>query len=481
LKRLSNFNPNKKADVVVLVDGFEQLRGFIRLIQINVLDHDFIEYECSLHGQTADLFTTLGNAKLSELNFDEYNHTLTDTNVTNSWDTSIIKNSSSQAFQYGEGYVYAQMLNKYGSKNTNTKQWRVDDHIPCLYAKTIVDKIMSTTGYQYTNDSFFTSDRFKRLIIPFTNFGLTTDETTANSRLFQASNNATINFTTFNQLMPFNNDSTGGNFDNGGNYNTSTYKFISPITATYDFYLTIKGSASIPSGLLFAETSRLGFGVYRNGVLLRTINIPSTNSVVNNWSFNSTSFETFQCFQGDEITVKFIEFSGTSFYNLLSSLSLDSNDNYFFNHISAFNFGYNNIIDFSQFFSGDFTQKDLLFNFVKMFNLYIEQDTDNPKKLRFVTRDEFYNGSTQDWTHLLDYSQNVQIVPMGDLEANPYIFSYKEGQDNRNTEYKQSTTRIYGDRIIRLDNDFIKQEKKIELTFAPTMIFQDNSRFYSYI
>ena len=82
-----NFNPNKKADVVVLVDGFEQLRGFIRLIQINVLDHDFIEYECSLHGQTADLFTTLGNAKLTELNFDEYNHTLTDTNVTNSWDT----------------------------------------------------------------------------------------------------------------------------------------------------------------------------------------------------------------------------------------------------------------------------------------------------------------------------------------------------------------------------------------------------------
>jgi hypothetical protein len=476
-----NFNPNKKADVVVLVDGFEQLRGFIRLIQINVLDHDFIEYECSLHGQTADLFTTLGNAKLSELNFDEYNHTLTDTNVTNSWDTSIIKNGSSQAFAYGEGYVYAQMLNKFGSKNTKTNQWRVDDHIPCLYAKTIVDKIMSTTGYQYTSDSFFTTDRFKRLIIPFTNFGLNTDETSANNRLFQSANTTTITFTTFNQLVPFNNDSTGGNFDNGGNYNTSTYKFISPITATYDFYLSIKGSASIPSGLISAETSRLGFGVYRNGVLSRTIYIPSTNSVVNNWSFDSTSFESLQCFQGDEIQIKFIEFSGRNFYNLLSSLSLDANDNYFFNRISAFNYGYLNTLDFSQFFSGDFTQKELLFNFVKMFNLYIEQDSDNPKKLRFIPRDEFYNGTTQDWTHLLDYSQNVQIVPMGDLEANPYVFTYKEGQDNRNTEYKQSTTRIYGDRIIRLDNDFVKQEKKIEVTFAPTMIFQDNSRYYSYI
>jgi hypothetical protein len=127
-----NFNPNKKADVLVLVDGFEQLRGFIRLIQINVLDSDTIEYECSLHGQTADLFTTLGNAKLSELNFDEYNHVLNLTNVTNSWDTSIIKNATSQAFAYGEGYVYAQMLSKYGSQNNNTSQWRVDDHVPSL-------------------------------------------------------------------------------------------------------------------------------------------------------------------------------------------------------------------------------------------------------------------------------------------------------------------------------------------------------------
>lgn len=476
-----NFNPNKKADVIVLVDGLEQLRGFIRLIQINVLDNDLIEYECSLHGQTADLFTTLGNAKLTELNFDEYNHALTITNVANSWDTSIVKNGSSQSFAYGDGYVYAQMLNKFGSKNTNTNQWRVDDHVPCLYAKTIVDKIMSNVGYEYTSDSFFTSDRFKRLIVPFTNFGLTTDETTANTRLFQAANSTTITFTTFNQVMPFNNDSSGGNFDNGGNYNNTTYKFTSPITATYDFYLTIKGTASIPTGLLISDTSTLGFGVYKNGTLVRTITIESTNDVVNNWSFNSTSYQTLQCFQGDEIQIKFIQFYSSSFYNILGTLSLDANDNYFFNRISAFTYGYNNTVDFAQFFSGDYTQKDLLFNFVKMFNLYIEQDMDNPKKLRFVTRDEFYNGVAKDWTSKLDYSQNVQIVPMGDLEANPYVFTYKEGQDNRNTEYKQSTTRIYGDRIIRVDNDFVKQEKKIELTFAPTMIYQDGSRYYSYV
>jgi hypothetical protein len=478
-----NFNPNKKADVLVLVDGFEQLRGFIRLIQINVLDNDTIEYECSLHGQTADLFTTLGNAKLSELNFDEYNHVLNLANVTNSWDTSIIKNNTSQAFALGEGYVYAQMLSKYGSQNNNTSQWRVDDHVPSLYAKTILDKIMSKTGYQYTSDSFFNTERFKRLVIPYNNFGFEANETELTTRLFQASNTTNITITSFGQTLAFNNDSTGGNFDNGGNYNNSTYKFVSPVTANYDFYLSIKGTASIASGLLTAETSRLGFGAYKNGVLIRTIYIASTNSVVNNWLFDSRSYESFECLQGDEIQIKFIEFSGRNFYNVSSTLSLDANQNFFYNHIDSAKFGYNNILDFALFFAGDDLQKDMLSNFVKMFNLYIEQDILNPKLLRFVPRDDFYNGSTKDWTKKLDYSQNVTIVPMGNLEANPYTFTFKEGQDQYNKDYKQSTARIYGDRVIRVDNDFVKEEKKIEVTFAPTILFQadDSKRYYSYI
>jgi len=478
-----NFNPNKKADVVVLVDGFEQLRGFIRLIQINVLDHDFIEYECSLHGQTADLFTTLGNAKLSELNFDEYNHVLTSTNVTNSWDTSIIKNGSSQAFAYGEGYVYAQMLNKYGSQNTNTNQWRVDDHIPCLYAKTIIDKIMSNIGYQYTSDSFFTTDRFKRLIIPYTNFGFTADETALQTRLFQAqlSTSQTIIRTAgaiTATTLPFNNDSTGGNFDNGGNYNTSTYQYTAPISGTFDFFLSLQ--SSFDGTAPYSSYASMSFFVYKNGVVVKTIDIDSNNVSTTHWDFDGIGSCQISCVVGDTIQIKFIQtwFDGVS--PILGTNTINSTTQ-FYNHVSASTLAYNNPLDFGLFFSGDFTQKDLLINFVKMFNLYIEQDMDNAKKLRFVPRDDFYNGTTQDWTSLVDYSQNVQIVPMGDLEANPYIFTYKEGEDFYNKEYKQSTSKIYGDRIVRVDNDFVKQEKKIEITFSPTMLLASGNRYYSTI
>ena len=475
-----NFNPNKKADVLVLVDGFEQLRGFIRLIQINVLDNDTIEYECSLHGQTADLFTTLGNAKLSELNFDEYNHVLNLANVTNSWDTSIIKNGNSQAFALGEGYVYAQILSKYGTQNNNTSQWRVDDHVPSLYAKTIIDKIMSNTGYQYTSDSFFNTERFKRLVIPYNNFGFEASETALINRLFQAQLSAPITNPTFKQILPFNNDSTGGNFDNGSNYNTTSYKYIAPKSGQFDFCLNLNATVSIPVALPNVTTLGAYFIITKNNIEVSTIVINSNISNIN-WTFNLGAYTTVNCNIGDEIK---IIASGINGQPIASNVTYTINSNtYFFNQTDASTYAYNNTIDFGLFFAGDDLQKDMLSNFVKMFNLYIEQDILNPKLLRFVPRDDFYNGSTKDWTKKLDYSQNVTIVPMGNLEANPYTFTFKEGQDQYNKDYKQSTARIYGDRIIRIDNDFVKEEKKIEVTFAPTVLFQadDSQRYYSYI
>lgn len=474
-----NFNPNKKADVLVLVDGFEQLRGFIRLIQINVLDKDFIEYECSLHGQTADLFTTLGNAKLSELDFGEYNHVLNKDNVTNSWDTSIIKNGSSIPFDFGNGYVYAQMMSKYGSQNNNTKQWRVDDHVPCLYAKTIVDKILSNTGYQYTTDSFFNSDKFKHLVIPYNNFGFEASETELTTRLFQAQLSSPIT-PTINQKLPFNNDSTGGNFDNGSNYNNTNYEYTAPISSSYDFYIYLDASYNITPPLVNNAYITASFGVYKNGIKTKTININSNTSNTN-IQWNSEGLANINCLKNDVI---YITYESMYINGIIPISGININLNtYFYNHVDASTFAYNNTIDFGLFFAGDDLQKDMLANFVKMFNLYIEQDILNPKVLRFVPRDEFYNGSTKDWTKKLDYSQNVNIIPMGDLEANPYVFTYKEGNDQYNKDYKQSTSRIYGDRIIRIDNDFVKEEKKIEITFAPTILFQadDSKRYYSNI
>lgn len=470
-----DFNPNKKADVVVLLDEIEQLRGFIRLIQINVLDSTDIQYECSLHGQTADLFTTIADCKLNILNFSEYNHTLSSGAVIDSWDTSIYKNGSSQAFAYGSGYMYA-MIDKGYSNVQNITQFEVNAMTPCLYAKTIVDKIFDNAGYTYTSDSFFNNDRFKRLIIPPPN-GLTVSSTALALRQFQATRSTTDQTLNRGTTLIFQNDSTGGNFDNGNNYTPSTGIYVVPVAGNYIWDVELNLNLT-PQPYINGDDVSMQFGLYVNGVLKKTSWI-GLGVITGGFNINaSIRFSTDAIQIGDSISVRFIGFYDHSINNdlvngdILISMLIGS---YMYNDQDATNFGYGETVDFGTFLNSEVKQSDMLMSFVKMFNLYIEPTQDQPKVLRCVPRDEFYNGSNVNWTKKLDYSQPIEIVPMGELDANPYIFSYKEGVDTSNKQYQELYQSTYGSRTYKVDNDFVKTEKKIDIIFSPTQIKNYNN------
>lgn len=462
-----DFNPNKKADVVVLLDEIEQLRGFIRLIQINVLDSTQIEYECSLHGQTADLFTTIADRKLNVLDFSEYNHTLSSGAVIDSWDTSIYKNGSTQAFSYGDGYMYA-MIDKGYSSVQNITQFEVSAMTPCLYAKTIVDKIFSNAGYSYTSDSFFNNSRFKRLVIPPPN-GLTVSASVIEARKFQATKTASQSMQ-LNETIIFENDSTSGNFDNGGNYNT-TGVYTIPAMGDYTFELSLISVCSLaaytPPG--FLDNLDISIGIYINGTVVKTAIITQYlgMSMTHNLLFG------LQGRSGDTVEFRLTQVRDSVYGQTLSNSQFNFDilsNSVLLNDCQASTYGYNSTVDFSQFLNTEVKQSDLLMSFVKMFNLYIEPTQDQPNVLRCVPRDEFYNGSNVDWTKKLDYSQPVEIVPMGDLDANPYVFTYKEGVDTSNKQYQELYQSTYGSRTYKIDNDFVKTEKKIDIVFSPTQI-----------
>lgn len=465
-----DFDPNKKADCFVTADGIEQIRGFIRLTEIIVDNNNLIGYNCTIHGETANLFTSIEDAKLADLDFSEYNHTVNLTNIENSWDTEIIVDSTPTAFEYGLGYVWSQIRPKRAIEADCTK-WRVDDHVPCLYAKTIVDKIFSTYGYEYTNDSFFETDTFKRLIIPYTFGALSEQPSGVTDRLFQAQVTATTTLST-GQTLPFANDSTGGNFDNGGNYDNTSYQYTVPDSGNYVFYVQLNVQNPLPA----RETIQLG--LYRNqgsGMKLhKTLSFAGLQSSTQLQQINVSAVS------GEIFEVRYLQYYDDTGRITSQTIDIDL-QTYFYNGSSAFTIAYNQTVDFGQFFAGDYTQKEFLLNVVKMFNLYIEQ-TDT-KTLRVETRDDFYNGENQDWSKKLDYSQPHQLLPMGDLQNNPYKFTYKDAGDTLNKQYKEVYSRIYGDRVVNIDNDFIKQEKKIEITFEPTVMAQDtmSGRYYSQV
>lgn len=469
-----DFNPNLKADVILFSDGIEQLRGFLRLLSIKVDDSTHITYEVTLHGQTADLFTTLSERKLNVLDFSEYNHTLSSGNVIDSWATQIYKNGSTQAFSYGEGYMYA-MIDKGHPRNISL--WETNEFTPCLYAKTIVDKMFYNASYTYTSDSFFNSDRFKRLVLPAPS-SLTIDSAILESRRFRASRTTSAQSLDLASTLIFQNDSTGGNYDNGNNYNTTTGQFVAPVGGNYVFDTLVEiNYNSTGYTPIFQEDIWLVFGLYVNGVKSTTATVTV--------DFGSPAFNVDLYFSpntllsGDIVEIKLVQvYDNANSYNLTNSqfslmLGVGS---YLENNLTAFTYGYGETVDFAVFLNSEVKQSDLLMSFIKMFNLYIEADRDNPKELRILPRDEFYNGAQVDWSEKLDYSQSVEIVPMGELEANPYKFQYKEGKDDANVLYQQAYQTTYGSRTYQVENQFVKEEKKIEVVFSPTQIRAYNSQ-----
>jgi hypothetical protein len=476
-----DFNPNKKADCILLVDGMPQISGFIRLTEI-IANNDRYEYNCTIHGEGANLFTDLENAKLNELDFGEYNHTCNIINIKDSWDNQIYVDGVQEPFAYGKGYVWTQVLPKRTILNTDINEWKADDHTPALYAKTIVDKIFNTKGYKYTDDSFFTSDRFKRLIIPFGNNGLVTSPSGATDRLFQAETTGTT-FTsgTTDFTVPFSNDSSGGNFDNGGNYDNTTFEYTVPNSGTYTFYFVPSITWTNATPLSAATQAFLEVDFIINGTTIITESVYSNEVDNETWTFsNSVNIKRkFSANDTIKIRVKNATYYTSSFFYGLLTLGTISiaSGTYFYNGSSASSIVYNETVDFGFFFGDKNTQRDFMISLVRMFNLYVEQT--DAKTLRFVPRDDFYNGTKQDWSQLLDYDQPHEIVPMGDLQNNPYVFTYKEGTDYGSKRHKQETGRIYGDRTLRIDNDFVKSEKKIEVSFASTTLYNEANKFFA--
>jgi len=113
--------------------------------------------------------------------------------------------------------------------------------------------------------------------------------------------------------------------------------------------------------------------------------------------------------------------------------------------------------------------KDYLMSIIRMFNLYVEPDADNANQLNIEPRNTFYSTAAPlDWTAKLSLDKQLEIKPMAALDAKKYKFTYKQDDDYYNAQYSGKYSQIYGERIWDVQNEFLKNEKKIEVIFAPT-------------
>lgn len=129
------------------------------------------------------------------------------------------------------------------------------------------------------------------------------------------------------------------------------------------------------------------------------------------------------------------------------------------------------VVDISTLLDKSIKQKDFISSIVKMFNLYIEEDKINKKKLLIESRDDYYSkGRKEDWTDKIDSNKDKIYTLLSNSQTLTTTFNYKEDKDYWNNTYKTEQSKLYGEFKFTSDNQFIKGDKKIETIFSPTIL-----------
>jgi len=480
-----DFDPRKKANCILYREGIPQLRGYLQMTSINIIDEQNITYELVVYGRVANLFQDVGDKLLTDYDFSEYTHLWNETNVRNSINTSIIINGVTAAFQYGRGYVYP--LIDYGFDNNKQQTYNVDQLYPAIYVKTILDKILKTHGYRYEStiqsNNFLNSTDFKRLIIPASGNDLRLTSNQIIDKTF------VVNRTTDNNLGAATNNIVKLMFNNteqdtdpvGVAANHSSWVVPSQQGGYYNFVLNLKLNVELNSSITLPSGSYITFRlhIYIRTTSGRILNPNGTNQLIG-LTINSRTFDLSCLYQtnnkliydGDEIEIYWqitsVQVIGTSPVSLQpSDLNvIIKTETQFYSlprpELSEFsNVNPTNALP-------ELKAKDFLTALIKMFNLYIEPNQLDDRLLAIEPRDIYYNDNVVDITNNLDVSKDFIQKPMGALDFKQLEFSYAMDDDYWNKDYTDKYNYNHGFKRLDVENDFLIETKKIELPFAPT-------------
>lgn len=486
------FNPNINADCIIYQDSVEILSGSFQLLQVN-RNFDTITYECAVLGRVTNIYTVFGNKNLNDLNLSEFNHNYTQANQSASW-----------TLDSDNGYIYP--LIDYGETDASEQTiWQVNQLYPAVYVKTLIDKIFALAGFTY-NSSFFNSSFFKKLIIPFNAGSFKYSEDEVASRLFQAgmiSGKGTITTTASEGYLtiPYNDTSTGDDNDPSAQFDIGLHKWTVAKPGHYNL--------SLLTNLLITFYNSSGFlleldypafievVITRGGTSL-TMDPTTQDNISSYLHFSGSTvpynvsiasqFENLYLLAGDIVSFQVHLRGDTSFSKFGVTVEVLPGS-YVYNSVINENIAEGDGVVMSEVIPQNIRISDFFRSITNMFNLYIDEDANILNQLNIEPRNIFYaSGALQDWTKKWDRSQPVNILLMGELTSQNYLFTYRADQDYWNDKYskkyiQKDHNEIYGEYWLPVDNDFITNTQNIDVIFAPTILsqYQANSMVLSSI
>ena len=433
---VGGFQPNKRIRAAMWEDGVQVFSGVLQLLSMSKTKGT-VTYEVGLFTEDVSLFKAIeGNLLATTVGVSGMNHVLTSAHVSATWTASG-----------ASGYVYG-MVDSYGYTDVLTEGWFAVPYwkfTPSIYVKKMVDLIFAQAGYRYTS-TFFNSDLFKRLVIPYAAGQLQTN--LSGSNIFVASTGTlSIPFGTPTPAYIYTNESSPY-YDNPNYWSTVSSVLTCPAIPT-KWNLKIRGRLS---GAGAGKTFQIYVVTTGGGNPLALQNVVVGDSI--DWEVN---FNNLQFPANSNIAVGFIGLnaitqtlaSGSTlqFTCLENPLSIDP-------------------INMATALPPDTKQSDLLQDLQKMFNLYFMPDPQDPRNLIVEPWKDFYTSGVVDWSQKSDENAE-QNLTNGDPNAyKNVIFKYKDGGDYLSKLDKSNfplAKEGYGGRLYTTDNFYGKGDNVVEL------------------
>jgi hypothetical protein len=523
----SNFNPAQTTKAELRANGLLLLKGVFRLTGV-MQDKGHIEYEGNLFGELGGFISAIGDGKLQDLNFSEYNHQYTVSAITGSWDGRVKKDVSGAFFTLGDTIFINGTYNlnlKVGDEIIITNAAIANNNDTYLVQsftytsggtniisvnKNLTNDLSDTftidypsgeavgTGFYYPlidygrysaaklnydyrtfRPALFVKEYIDKMFAPTTS-GYTYESEFINSEFFRRlviPNNTARFEKTVSELLDVASPNDFGIInppDSDLQYHAfQVINLIDNFTGTGDPNFIYTGTNTDVEITFKAKGSlRINSAVGRVIISLEKNNANNSIHTVGYFDYTNTTVtfdinitKTISLQTNDTIRLELTcNNSSLDFTNI--ELKIKST-----NPVQAPIELNTDTIIMSDLIPRNILQKDFFTWILKMFNLYVTEDKLKEKHLIIEPYKDYYDLSSPiDWTYKVARDKPWQIKPMGMLNGRFFEYKYKDDNDFYNEGYKKKYNLPYGSNLQDTFFQFAKDKQTTEVGFSPTVL-----------
>jgi len=462
-----NFNPARQAKAQIFLDNVKIFDGVLRLSKVNNLEGNIV-YEVNVFGRLRDILDALGDKTLADLNFNNYDHPWTRSEIQDSWQRT--------EWELGaKNYVYPLVDYGYGVDDSGTIVYPIQNFKPAVFVTEILRRIFSEAGFTI-NAEIFESVYFKKLIL------LTSEKTVTKEvsiLLEQANTLFSSQITTqqtFSHPLVFDFLSTDGFevTDGGTRFNWVKEQEINT-GLTFNAEIVLYPLA-VPTDNIW------NLQILKNEApFLTATETVSFNQLSQqfNWSVNLSGGVTLQPGDTFRVVLAGAVLGGGlegEFINTQVDIAASGNLTIGNTVPTALDLEEGDLMKISFTLPKSMKQRDFLKSIISMYNLYITQDRLQTSILEIVPYNDFFKAfknEALDWTDKLDQSQEISITPLSELSAKEYRFSFDDDQDYWSNFYKTKFNESYGESRTVVPNDFILDTKSVKVVFGAPVLREE--------